>query len=255
LFYGNTAPMPIGNKYYQATLQNIDPVGAGAFTVVADDGNDASNWLSVGITNSEYSDPLFPTSLPHDGFLSVNGGNLNISVLTDSLYFNTNVLGAIKTTSVLPDGTWVFNGNLLPAANVTYGLGNESNQWKDLWVSSNTIYVGNTPIQVQGDTLLVNGAPVGSSTSVFISDTPPVNGTLWFNSTDARTYVKYNNQWVDASPTILPEPDTNPTLESVTFNDATVQTTAWTGTVSYNNVTDKPAFVGGGSASTWLTAN
>jgi hypothetical protein len=84
--------------------------------------------------------------------------------------------------------------------------------------------------------------------------TPPAKGLLWFNPVEARVYVKYNNQWVDASPTVLPEPDNNPTFESVTFNDASVQTTAWTGTYSYNDLTDKPTFVGGGGASTWLTA-
>ena len=87
------------------------------------------------------------------------------------------------------------------------------------------------------------------------SATAPTTGLLWFNPTEARMYVKYNDQWVDASPTVLAPPDTNPTLESVTFNDATVQTTAWTGTVSYNDLTNKPTFVGGGGASTWLTAD
>ncbi len=84
------------------------------------------------------------------------------------------------------------------------------------------------------------------------------NGTLWFNTEEARMYVKYNQQWVDASPTVLTPPDTNPTLESVTFNDNTTQTTAWPGTLSYNDLTDKPvtpAFVGGGGADTWLTAD
>ena len=90
------------------------------------------------------------------------------------------------------------------------------------------------------------------------SDTAPETGVLWFNSTEGRMYVKYMDQWVDASPTVLPPPDTDPDVNSITFSDATVQTTAWTGTFSYNDLTDKPAtpaFVGGGSASTWLTAD
>jgi hypothetical protein len=58
-----------------------------------------------------------------------------------------------------------FDGNILPSANVTYSLGSETRQWRDLWVSNNTIYIGNTPIRVDGGTLLVNGAPVsGGST-------------------------------------------------------------------------------------------
>lgn len=98
----------------------------------------------------------------------------------------------------------------------------------------------------------------GANTTIFqISDTAPVGNTLWFNSIEARMYVNYDNQWVDTNPTILPPPETNPTFESVTFNDASVQTTAWLGTYSYNDLTDvppTPTFVGGGSASTWLTA-
>jgi hypothetical protein len=93
---------------------------------------------------------------------------------------------------------------------------------------------------------------------VIISDTAPESGRLWFNSTEARMYIRYNEQWVDSSPTVLPPPDNNPTFESVTFNDATVQTTAWKGTFSYNDLTDKPItsmFVGGGNASSWLTAD
>jgi hypothetical protein len=86
------------------------------------------------------------------------------------------------------------------------------------------------------------------------TESAPAKGLLWFNPVEARMYVRYNNQWVDASPTLLQEPDTNPTLESVTFNDATVQTTAWKGTFSYNDLTDKPTFVGGGGAASWLTA-
>jgi hypothetical protein len=57
----------------------------------------------------------------------------------------------------------VFDGNILPAANVTYSLGSEQFQWRDLWVSNNTIYIGGTPVRVDGGTLLVNNAPVSGS--------------------------------------------------------------------------------------------
>jgi hypothetical protein len=56
-----------------------------------------------------------------------------------------------------------FNGNILPSANVTYSLGDATHQWRDLWVSNNTIYIGNTPIRVDGGTLLVNGAPISGA--------------------------------------------------------------------------------------------
>lgn len=69
---------------------------------------------------------------------------------------NANVAAA---NTLIPN-LLAVSGNVLPAANVTYSLGSEQFQWKDLWVSNNTIYIGNTPIGVDGGTLLVNGAPV-----------------------------------------------------------------------------------------------
>lgn len=53
-----------------------------------------------------------------------------------------------------------FDGNIIPAANITYSLGNSTHQWKELWVSGNTIYIGGVPLSLSGDTLLVNNAPV-----------------------------------------------------------------------------------------------
>jgi hypothetical protein len=52
----------------------------------------------------------------------------------------------------------------------------------------------------------------GSSTSLSISPDAPAtaaDGTLWFNSTEARTFVRYNGAWVDASPQITPPPTTS----------------------------------------------
>lgn len=74
-----------------------------------------------------------------------------------------NVTGTYSNTNVAAY-LGAFDGNILPSANVTYSLGSEQFQWRDLWVSNNTIYIGNTPIRVDGSTLLVNGAPVSGDT-------------------------------------------------------------------------------------------
>jgi hypothetical protein len=111
---------------------------------------------------------------------------------------------------------------------------------------------------IDGSLTFSDGSVQTTAFTVQSTDNAPENGKLWFNTQEGRMYVEYNGQWVDASPTVLAPPDVNPTVESVTFNDATIQTTAWPGTLSYNDLTDKPVtptFVGGGGASTWLTAN
>lgn len=52
-------------------------------------------------------------------------------------------------------------GNIIPAGNAVYSLGNATNQWKDLWVSNNTIYINSVPIGLNASNVLtVNGSDV-----------------------------------------------------------------------------------------------
>ena len=60
-------------------------------------------------------------------------------------------------------------------------------------------------------------------------DTAPTaaNGTLWFNTVEGRLYIKYSDVWVDAAPLVQPPPDTDLDVNSITFSDASVQTSAY----------------------------
>jgi hypothetical protein len=118
------------------------------------------------------------------------------------------------------------------------------------------------------------GAAIISATAPSLTET---KGRLWFNTTDARMYMLYNNQWVDASPTVVaPKSTYTGSLEiedntitntnlsdesvtivpgvkswrftdnSVTFPDGTRQETAFT---------QQPILeIDGGDASSWLAA-
>ena len=59
-------------------------------------------------------------------------------------------------------------------------------------------------------------------------DTAPTaaNGTLWFNTVEGRLYIKYSDVWVDAAPLVQPPPDTDIDVNSITFSDASVLTSA-----------------------------
>ena len=75
-----------------------------------------------------------------------------------------NLLNAnVAAANALIPNLLAVSGNILPSANITYSLGSEQFQWRDLWVSNNTIYIGNTPVRVDGNTLLINGAPVSGA--------------------------------------------------------------------------------------------
>ena len=60
--------------------------------------------------------------------------------------------------------------------------------------------------------------------AAIVSDTAPTDelGRLWFNSIDGRMYVKYNDNWVDASPAIVPAPETY--LEGLTIEGTSITT-------------------------------
>ncbi len=68
-----------------------------------------------------------------------------------------------------------------------------------------------------------------SDTTIHIGDTPPnsvVDGTVWWSSEEGRSYIQYNDQWVDMSPQTVMNPEAQ--LNSITFSDGTVQNTAFT---------------------------
>jgi hypothetical protein len=94
--------------------------------------------------------------------LIVNAGAAQIQELAtaDNLEIAANVVAG----GILTDGYYYANGtpvtfgtnvdftqvasNVIPSANITYSLGNATNQWKDLWVSNATIYLNSIPLSV-----------------------------------------------------------------------------------------------------------
>lgn len=64
-------------------------------------------------------------------------------------------------------------GNLLPAANITYDLGSDTQRWRDLYLANTTIYLGNAQISANA-TALVMTNPAGGQT-VFSGATPSLN--------------------------------------------------------------------------------
>jgi hypothetical protein len=71
----------------------------------------------------------------HDG---VTVGGRPATVNTASI--NSNI-------SAITNGTALF-GNVIPSANIAYSLGNVTHQWRDLYVSNTTIYIGGVPLSI-----------------------------------------------------------------------------------------------------------
>jgi hypothetical protein len=79
-------------------------------------------------------------------------------------------------------------GNILPNANVTYNLGSPTARFKDLYLSNNTIYMGNASISANGNSISMttaNGTSVtvttgGSNTQVQFNDAGNFAGASTF---------------------------------------------------------------------------
>ena len=76
------------------------------------------------------------------------------SVASQSIYGNGNVKSYLTQ----------FNGNIVPSANVTYSLGNVTNRWKDLYISGNTIFLGDSTISTEGGRLVTTGVAISPPT-------------------------------------------------------------------------------------------
>jgi hypothetical protein len=108
----------------------------------------------------------------------ITAANANAAVQATSINSINANLGAFQTYANATFGTSsysnanvksymaAFDGNIIPSANVTYSLGTSTHQWKDLWVSNNTIYIGNVPIRVSGNTLLINGQEITAAANL-----------------------------------------------------------------------------------------
>lgn len=119
------------------TTANTPPAGAAVGDTWYDDATDTIfRWVYDG-NNYFWQD--------------ISGGSIVADVSNLSVYANANAVA-------YGEAGWA--GNIIPAANATYSLGNAANQWKDLYVSNSTIYIGNVALSTDGNALAVNGNSV-----------------------------------------------------------------------------------------------
>ena len=83
----------------------------------------------------------------------------NVQDGTESINVAT---ATVATATITTANITSVDSNLVPAANLTYDLGSSSLWWNDLYLSGNTIFLGNAQIKAESDTvkLLVNGEEV-----------------------------------------------------------------------------------------------
>ena len=105
--------------------------------------------------------------------LAITAANLGMKGYVDSVA-SLSIYGNSNVKSYLTGG---FDGNIVPSANITYSLGSPTQQWKDLYVSNNTIFIGGTPLSSTPGGLTFAGVPVSSFAPTSATTVTP--GTVW----------------------------------------------------------------------------
>ena len=103
------------------------------------------------------------------GAFSVTG-NANVGNIGATGVVATTVTGALTTAAqpnITSTGTLaglVVSGSITPNANITYDLGNNTNRFKDLYLSNSTIYIGSQTISANATSVTVSGNLVSNIT-------------------------------------------------------------------------------------------
>jgi hypothetical protein len=113
---------------------------------------------------------LFAYPITIDGTLEVDGILIEVGVTIDSdpgqIFFDDNgnptgntgfTFDSVSGNFAVP-GNSTFSGNVLPNANVTHNLGSPTQRWKDLYLSNNTIFLGESTISAATGNIILSSA-------------------------------------------------------------------------------------------------
>ena len=110
---------------------------------------------------------LFSQTIEIDGELVVDGSLIEVGIAINSspgqIFFDENGVPTGNTgftfdyvtgNTAIP-GNLSLTGNIIPSANVTYNLGNSTHRWNDIWLSNSTIYIGDSSITTDANSLVL----------------------------------------------------------------------------------------------------
>jgi hypothetical protein len=106
-----------GNSYLQVNVQNraTGETATADLVITANNGTDTTNFINLGINNSGYNDSAFSNGSGFDGYLFINGGNLDIGTQTanTAIEFHAGGTTANKAIARISEsGLNLVSGNL-----------------------------------------------------------------------------------------------------------------------------------------------
>ena len=160
-FIANTEP------YGQVNFQNANTIGSMDVVLTADIGDDANNYLDLGINNSNYVDPAFSSTKAADGYLIMHGSPA-------SNYVGNLVLGTAQTeTNVLFSVGGTTNLDVF-AKMTKYGLAFDNGGYitfNDGSIQSTAASPEAVTLTIQANTIVTQGIDATQNTRLDIANT------------------------------------------------------------------------------------
>jgi hypothetical protein len=251
LTFEQNSAFAFGNIYANNTAVLATSVGD-VLTLTAGNnisivGNNSSKTVSIGVTGLSINSISNGTSNVN---VVSSGGNITFGVngTSNVIVVSTtgmNIAGNLVTTSVA--------SNLVPALSNVYSLGSSTNRWANLWLTGNTIYLGNSIITSaeNGDVIIDNSGsfavPVGTT-----AQRSEIQGAIRYNTT-AGAFETYDgvgwNTLAYGTATDLPFGDYGSVSDIATTDAFGVSITATfdcnaEGPFSYSDLATGEAYVG-----------
>jgi len=113
-----------GNNYYQLNIQNraTGTSASADLVITANNGTDSTNYINLGINNSGYNDGGFTNGTGYDGYLFIDGGNLDIGTKTAGRFIEFHAGGTNQNNTIAritESGFNILSGNLTVSGNAT----------------------------------------------------------------------------------------------------------------------------------------
>ena len=167
---GGVANLSNSSSVDLGAVGNLHISGGSSGQFLSTNGSGTLSWASGG-SQSTIANGTSNVSITTNGNVTTSvAGNANILTVTGT---GANIAGTFNVTGNSSLGNLSVSGvvtsNLIPASNGTQSLGNATNLWSNLYLSGNTIYLGNATISANATTIVLTN-PAGGQT-VFAGNT------------------------------------------------------------------------------------
>jgi hypothetical protein len=188
---------------FEITSQSITPNGSSNAYVLTSNTSTAGVMVNINGTIQQ----------PYTAYNIVGNNSIvftEIPLTTDIIEVRTIATGVVAIQNLafgdaavsLDEANVNITGNILPSANVTYSLGSNTLQWKDLWISGNSIYIGGSALTVANGQLSIGGNIVGSAVTYSNVNVKAYTETMGFKNysnvnvaayATTQSYTNYSN--------------------------------------------------------------